>query len=213
MIWRYWGAGIQVCTICTPRAYDGNYSTPFFERTLFCPTLTPSCGKSPLKCRTARIAAKSRSYIPELARVDPQNFGLAVVGADGHNGGGGDCDTPFSIQSISKVFTLTLALGMVGDRLWQRVGREPSGNPFNSIIQLELENGTPRNPFINAGAIAVTDVILAGRPPRDALAEILRFAASSARMTRSTSTRASRNRRRKPAFAISRWPISCAPSA
>jgi glutaminase len=115
------------------------------------------------------------SYIPELARVDPKNFGIAVIGEDGAIAAAGDCDTPFSIQSISKVFTLTLALGMVGDRLWKKVGREPSGNPFNSIIQLEMENGVPRNPFINAGAIAVTDVILAGRPPRDALAEILRF--------------------------------------
>ncbi len=114
-------------------------------------------------------------YIPELARVDPKNFGIAVIGEDGAIAAAGDCDTPFSIQSISKVFTLTLALGMVGDRLWKKVGREPSGNPFNSIIQLEMENGVPRNPFINAGAIAVTDVILAGRPPRDALAEILRF--------------------------------------
>jgi glutaminase len=115
------------------------------------------------------------SYIPELAGVDPQRFGLAVVGADGSVAAAGDCDVPFSIQSISKVFTLTLALGMVGDRLWRRVGREPSGNPFNSIVQLELERGIPRNPFINAGAIAVTDVILSGRTPRDALAEILRF--------------------------------------
>ena len=115
------------------------------------------------------------SYIPELAGVDPQRFGLAVVGADGHLAAAGDCDIPFSIQSISKVFTLTLALGMVGDRLWRRVGREPSGNPFNSIVQLELERGIPRNPFINAGAIAVTDVILSGRTPRDALGEILRF--------------------------------------
>ena len=98
-----------------------------------------------------------------------------MVGADGSVAAAGDCDVPFSIQSISKVFTLTLALGMVGDRLWRRVGREPSGNPFNSIVQLELERGIPRNPFINAGAIAVTDVILSGRTPRDALAEILRF--------------------------------------
>lgn len=87
----------------------------------------------------------------------------------------GDADTPFSIQSISKVFTLTLALGMVGDRLWRRVGREPSGNPFNSIVQLERECGVPRNPFINAGAIAVTDVILSGHQPSEALGEILRF--------------------------------------
>jgi glutaminase len=66
-------------------------------------------------------------------------------------------------------------LGKVGDRLWQRVGREPSGSPFNSIVQLEYERGIPRNPFINAGAIAVTDVILSGHQPREALGEILRF--------------------------------------
>ena len=64
---------------------------------------------------------------------------------------------------------------MVGDRLWRRVGREPSGSPFNSIVQLERERGMPRNPFINAGAIAVTDVILSGHQPREALGEILRF--------------------------------------
>ena len=114
------------------------------------------------------------AYIPELARVDPRKFGLAVA-IDGRLAAAGDCDEPFSIQSISKVFTLTLALGMVGDRLWSRVGREPSGSAFNSIVQLELEHGIPRNPFINAGAIAVTDVILSNRAPRDALGEILRF--------------------------------------
>jgi glutaminase len=115
------------------------------------------------------------TYIPELARVDAGAFGLAVIDADGRVVAAGDSDAPFSIQSISKVFTLTLALGMVGDRLWRRVGREPSGNPFNSIVQLELEKGVPRNPFINAGAIAVTDVILSGHQPREALGEILRF--------------------------------------
>lgn len=114
-------------------------------------------------------------YIPELARVDPDRFGLVVIDADGHVAAAGDCDTPFSIQSISKVFTLTLALGMIGDRLWRRVGREPSGSPFNSIVQLERERGIPRNPFVNAGAIAVTDVILAGHQPREAIGEILRF--------------------------------------
>ncbi len=115
------------------------------------------------------------TYIPELANVDPARFGLAVIDLDGITHLGGNADLPFSIQSISKVFTLTLALGRVGDRLWRKVGREPSGNPFNSIVQLEREMGVPRNPFINAGAIAVTDVILSGRQPRETLGEILRF--------------------------------------
>lgn len=115
------------------------------------------------------------AYIPELALIDPNQFGIAVVSADGSVAAAGDCDVPFSIQSISKVFTLTLALGKVGDRLWKRVGREPSGSPFNSIVQLEFEKGIPRNPFINAGAIAVTDLILSGHQPREALGEILRF--------------------------------------
>ena len=115
------------------------------------------------------------TYIPELARVDPRAFGIAVADATGHVAAAGDCDQPFSIQSISKVFTLTLALGKVGDRLWRKVGREPSGSPFNSIVQLERERGVPRNPFINAGAIVVTDTILAGHEPREAIGEILRF--------------------------------------
>ncbi len=115
------------------------------------------------------------TYIPELARVDARSFGLAVIDADGQVAAAGDADTPFSIQSISKVFTLTLALGKVGDRLWRRVGREPSGSAFNSIVQLEYERGIPRNPFINAGAIAVTDVILSGHQPREVLGEILQF--------------------------------------
>lgn len=115
------------------------------------------------------------SYIPELERVDAKSFGMVVIDADGNVAAAGDADTPFSIQSISKVFTLTLALGKIGDRLWQRVGREPSGSAFNSIVQLEFERGIPRNPFINAGAIAVTDAILSGHQPREALGEILRF--------------------------------------
>jgi glutaminase len=115
------------------------------------------------------------TYIPELARADANAFGLAVIDADGNVALGGDAETPFSIQSISKVFTLTLALGKAGDLLWQRVGREPSGSAFNSIVQLEYERGIPRNPFINAGAIAVTDLILSGHQPREALGEILRF--------------------------------------
>ncbi|APH71966.1 glutaminase [Aquibium oceanicum] len=123
----------------------------------------------------ARDRGSVATYIPQLGKVDPQRFGIAVAMNDGRVFAEGDADEPFSIQSVSKVFTLTLALGKIGDSLWQRVGREPSGNPFNSIVQLEHEHGIPRNPFVNAGAIVVTDVLLAGHQPREAIGEILRF--------------------------------------
>ena len=118
---------------------------------------------------------KVASYIPELGKVDPRQFGMAVVLADGTVFTVGDADTLFSIQSVSKVFSLTLALGIAGDGLWKRVGREPSGSAFNSIVQLEHERGIPRNPFINAGAIVLADVILAGHQPREAIGEIVQF--------------------------------------
>lgn len=118
---------------------------------------------------------KVASYIPELAKIDPMKLGIAVATVDGDEIASGDADETFSIQSLSKVFTLTMALGKAGDALWNRVGREPSGTPFNSIVQLEHEQGIPRNPFINAGAIVVTDVILAGHKPREAIGEVLRF--------------------------------------
>lgn len=120
---------------------------------------------------TGRVA----DYIPALARVDPKQFGLAIHTCSGETAAVGDCRQGFSIQSVSKVFTLTLALGRIGDALWRRVGREPSGSPFNSIVQLEREQGVPRNPLINAGALVVTDVILAGRPPQVAVAELLSY--------------------------------------
>jgi glutaminase len=114
-------------------------------------------------------------YIPGLANVSPDHFGMAVITADGEVVLGGDAQLPFSIQSISKVFALTMALGKVGDQLWKRVGREPSGNAFNSIVQLEAEHGIPRNPFINAGAIVVADINLAGHMPRESIGELIRF--------------------------------------
>jgi glutaminase len=114
-------------------------------------------------------------YIPALARVDPNRFGLAVITVDGETAEFGDAWVPFSIQSISKVFTLALALQRLGEDLWTRVGREPSGSRFNSIVQLEAEGGVPRNPFINAGAIVTTDAVLAGRTPEVAIAEIRDF--------------------------------------
>jgi glutaminase len=118
---------------------------------------------------------KVADYIPSLAKVSPDHFGIAVILADGSVHTAGDADTPFSIQSVSKVFMLTMALQKHGDELWQRVGREPSGSSFNSIVQLENEGGIPRNPFINAGAIVVSDVVLDGAEPRAAIGDVLRF--------------------------------------
>ena len=110
--------------------------------------------------RAGSHKGKVADYIPALAQASPDDFGMAVVTLDGDVHTVGEAHAPFSIQSISKVHTLTLALDMAGGALWRRVGREPSGDPFNSLIQLEHENGIPRNPFINAGAIVVSDVIL-----------------------------------------------------
>ena len=115
------------------------------------------------------------AYIPSLARVDVGQFGMAVVTADGQVFTGGSAEQLFSLQSVSKVFALTLALGRVGDQLWDRVGREPSGSAFNSIVQLESERGIPRNPFINAGALVVADVNLGRGAPQESLAELTRF--------------------------------------
>ncbi len=102
---------------------------------------------------------KVASYIPELANVSPDQFGMAVVDFAGNVYSVGDATKRFSIQSISKLFALTLAFQREGDSLWTRVGREPSGSPFNSLVQLEAEHGIPRNPFINAGALVVTDML------------------------------------------------------
>ncbi len=99
-------------------------------------------------------------YIPQLACVDERKFGIALCDVDGGYACVGDADERFSIQSISKVFTLTQAMRSADSLLWQRVHREPSGNAFNSLVQLEVENGIPRNPFINAGALVVTDIVL-----------------------------------------------------
>ena len=134
--------------------------------------------RAEMALRTER--GKVADYIPELAGVDPAHFALSVATADGRLLSVGDADVAFSIQSVSKVFALALALGRLGDRLWSRVGREPSGLAFNSILQLEQEGGIPRNPFINAGAIVVTDAALAGHAPREYLGELLGFLRTAA---------------------------------
>ena len=126
---------------------------------------------------TGRVA----SYIPALAAVDPEKLGIAFADAKGRVHGAGDCDEAFSIQSISKVFTLALALQRVGAELWEAVGREPSGSAFNSIVQLEREHGKPRNPLINPGAMVVTDNLIGGRDADRAVADLLAFLRAQAR--------------------------------
>ncbi len=103
---------------------------------------------------------KVADYIPPLANADPTQFGIAVSMLDGEEHAAGDADHRFPLQSISKVIALTMAMQRLHDDLWERVGREPSGDPFNSLVQLEHERGIPRNPLINSGAIVVDDVLL-----------------------------------------------------
>ncbi len=112
-------------------------------------------------------------YIPELSCVDPKQFAISVCLADGTCESAGKSTTRFSAQSVSKVFSLAAVLGRIGDQIWSRVGREPSGSSFDSIVLLEKEKGRPRNPFINAGAIVTTDALLSNRTPKLALAELL----------------------------------------
>ena len=128
-------------------------------------TLSPEAGQE----------GKVADYIPALAQVPADRFGIAVRTSKGREFAAGNSEVRFSIQSISKLFSLTLAMRAMGEDLWDRIGREPSGNPFNSLIQLEREEGVPRNPFINAGALAVADRLVSCG---DGLDDILAFLSS-----------------------------------
>jgi glutaminase len=103
---------------------------------------------------------KQADYIPALAKVNPDQFGMCLHTVTGEEYPFMQADERFSIQSISKVFSLAMCLSIKGESLWQRVGKEPSGTAFNSLVQLEIEKGIPRNPFINAGAIVLSDILL-----------------------------------------------------
>lgn len=103
---------------------------------------------------------KLASYIPELAKVNPDKFGIYLTTIDNNSFGVGDYQTKFSIQSIAKVLSLSMAYGILGEKIWKRVGVEPSGTPFNSLVQLEFDKGIPRNPFINAGAMVICDILV-----------------------------------------------------
>ena len=116
---------------------------------------------------------KQADYIPALAKVNPDQFGMCLYTTDGEEHPFMSADVPFSIQSISKVFSLALCLSLMGEELWKRVGKEPSGTAFNSLVQLEIEKGIPRNPFINAGAIVLSDILISEL--KDPETEFLRF--------------------------------------
>lgn len=100
------------------------------------------------------------TYIPELANVNPDSFGVHISTIDQLGFGMGNCYDKFSIQSIAKVLSLSLGYRILGERIWKRLGVEPSGTAFNSLVQLEADNGIPRNPFINAGAMVISDILL-----------------------------------------------------
>jgi len=110
--------------------------------------------------KNCEAKGKVASYIPELENVDPEKFGMYLNFINGEDYSVGDSEIPFSIQSISKVFALAKAFSLIGDEIWARIDVEPSGNPFNHMSLLELENGIPRNPLINSGAIVVSDILV-----------------------------------------------------
>lgn len=118
---------------------------------------------------------KVAGYIPALSKVDPRQYGIAVRTMEGDSFQVGDANVCFSIQSISKVFALAMVMRILGDEVWKYVGREPSGTPFNSLVQLEYEHGIPRNPFINAGALVITDRLMSlYKHPKDAILGFVR---------------------------------------
>lgn len=112
-----------------------------------------------IRVKDARVGHVA-AYIPELACVDPDQLGMSLQCLDGAVHHVGDADVTFSVQSIAKVPALLLALTIDPDEIWERMDVEPSGNAFNSLFQLEYEQGVPRNPLINAGALVVCDVLI-----------------------------------------------------
>ena len=126
----------------------------------------------------SRDRGKLATYIPELACIDSQKFGIYLMDITKSTFAVGDYEERFSIQSISKVLSLSMAMGLLGEKIWQRVDVEPSGDPFNHLSLLEMENGIPRNPLINAGAIVIADILVSElkNPKEDFLAYVRRLA-------------------------------------
>lgn len=127
------------------------------------------------KIKNTEDKGEMASYIPELSNVDPKNFGVHISTINQVNFGIGNYNDKFSIQSIAKVLALILAYRIVGDEIWDRVGVEPSGTAFNSLVQLEADKGIPRNPFLNAGAIVVSDILLSNlKNPKEDFMDFVR---------------------------------------
>lgn len=144
------------------------------------------------KIKVVENKGELASYIPELARVNAENFGIHICTLEQGNFGIGNCYDKFSIQSIAKVLSLALAYRMLGEKIWERLGVEPSGTPFNSLVQLEVDNGIPRNPFINAGAIVISDILISHleNPKEDFLA-FVRSLSNNSELNYSSSVAAS----------------------
>ena len=135
------------------------------------PSILETIYQDALKTQDKGVVA---SYIPELAHINPNHFGIHLKTLTGESFGVGNYDVPFSIQSISKVLALSKTMALVGESIWERVDVEPSGHPFNQLALLELENGIPRNPLINSGAIVIADILLSNleNPKEDFLSYI-----------------------------------------
>lgn len=113
-----------------------------------------------LESKALPVIGTIATTIPELASVNPDKFGIYLTTIDNQDFGMGDFEEKFSIQSVSKALSVAMAFSFLDEKVWQRVGVEPSGNPFNSLVQLEFEKGIPRNPFINAGALVIADILI-----------------------------------------------------
>ncbi|MCL4118653.1 UNVERIFIED_CONTAM: hypothetical protein GTU68_005450 [Idotea baltica] len=147
-----------------------------------------------LKVKSLDDIGQSATYIPQLAIVDSENFGVHISTIDHTNFGIGNCYDKFSIQSIAKVLSLSLAYKILGEKIWERLGVEPSGTAFNSLVQLEVDNGIPRNPFINAGAIVISDILLSNlENPKDDFLAFVRGISNNAELNYSAKIAASEN--------------------
>ncbi len=124
---------------------------------------------------------KLASYIPELATIDADKFGVHISTTSNLKYGLGDYKEKFSIQSMAKVLSLCLAYKIFDGNIWERLDVEPSGTAFNSLVQLESDNGIPRNPFINAGAMVICDILISNlkNPKEDLLAFIKSLSANN----------------------------------